>query len=167
MSHPNLPPPLSGNNPFDEQDAHWMRHALQLADLAAAHDEVPVGAVIVRNGEIIGEGWNQPICSHDPTAHAEVLAMRRAAEFTQNYRLVNSTLYVTLEPCAMCVGAALLSGAARLVFGAHDPKRGACGSVVDLTSNERLNRRLVVTKDVLAGECHALIRKATAGAKAS
>lgn len=153
MSHPNLPPPLSGNNPFGEQDAHWMRHALRLADLAAAHDEVPVGAVIVRNGEIIGEGWNQPICSHDPTAHAEVLALRRAAEFTQNYRLVNSTLYVTLEPCVMCVGAMIHARIGRLVFAAREPKAGAVVSQLQLLDMAHFNHRVGYSEGVLSEEC--------------
>ena len=113
-------------------DIDFLRRALALANHAQKQNEVPVGAVVVLGGEVIGEGWNHPIAAHDPTAHAEIIALRAAAFAHKNYRLEAATLYVTLEPCAMCVGAALNARLARLVFGAWDPKTGACGSVFDL-----------------------------------
>jgi len=135
-----------------EIDAAMMREALQLAALAALRDEVPVGAVVVKDGEIIGRGYNAPIASRDPTAHAEIRALRDAASAVGNYRLGGCTLYVTLEPCAMCAGAIMHARIARLVYGASDPKTGACGSVVDLFSEERLNHHAEVTGGVLAAE---------------
>lgn len=116
-----------------------MRSALELAELAGAADEVPVGAVVVKSGEIVGRGYNQPISSRDPTAHAEIAALRDAAKCLDNYRLNDCELYVTLEPCAMCAGAILHARIARVVFGALDPKTGACGSVVDLFAQALLN----------------------------
>jgi len=135
-----------------EIDAAMMREALQLAALAAVHGEVPVGAVVVKDGEIIGRGHNVPISSHDPTAHAEIRALRDAAKTLENYRLGGCTLYVTLEPCVMCAGAIMHARIARLVYGAPDPKTGACGSVVDLFAEERLNHHTEVTGGVLASE---------------
>ena len=135
-----------------EIDAAMMREALQLAALAALHGEVPVGALVVKDGEIIGRGYNAPIASHDPTAHAEIRALRDAAKTVGNYRLGGCTLYVTLEPCAMCAGAIMHARVARVVYGASDPKTGACGSVVDLFSERRLNHHAEVTRGVLAGE---------------
>lgn len=125
----------------DEQqlDRHWMQEALRLADEAAGRGEVPVGAVLVRHGEVVGRGSNAPIAMLDPSAHAEILAMRDAAKNLGNYRLPECTLYVTLEPCVMCVGAIFNARIARVVFGASDPKTGACGSVVDLFAQPRLN----------------------------
>ena len=139
-----------------------MREALKEAEQALASRDRPVGAVIVHQGRVIGRAHHQVRLLRDPTAHAIVIAMTQAANTLQSDQLLEAAIYVTQEPCAMCVGALFLSGAARLVYGADNPKAGACGSAVDLTSNERLNRRLVVTKDVLAGECHALLRRATA-----
>jgi tRNA(adenine34) deaminase len=133
-----------------EIDAAMMREALQLAIQASAQGEVPVGAVVVKEGRIIGRGYNASILSNDPTAHAEIRALREAASALQNYRLGGCTLYVTLEPCAMCAGAILHARIARLVFGAADPKTGACGSVVDLFSENRLNHHAEVTGGVLA-----------------
>ncbi|HXZ55538.1 MAG TPA: tRNA adenosine(34) deaminase TadA [Burkholderiales bacterium] len=135
-----------------EIDAAMMREALQLAALAALRDEVPVGAVVVKDGEIIGRGYNAPIASRDPTAHAEIRALRDAASAVGNYRLGGCTLYVTLEPCAMCAGAIMHARVAHVVFGASDPKTGACGSVVDLFSERRLNHHAEVTGGVLAAE---------------
>ena len=152
--------------PATKPDEPYMREALKEGEQALADRDRPIGAVIVQQDRVIARARHQVKLLRDPTAHAVIIAITQAANALQSDELPDATIYVTQEPCAMCVGAALLSGAARLVFGAHDPKRGACGSVVDLTSNERLNRRLVVTKDVLAGECHALLRKATADAKA-
>lgn len=130
-----------------------MREALNLARQAAQAGEVPVGAVVVKDGVIIGRGFNAPISQHDPSAHAEIQAIRDAAQTLGNYRLVDSTLYVTLEPCAMCTGAILHARIARLVFGATDPKTGACGSVINLMAEPRLNHHAEVSAGVLAEEC--------------
>jgi tRNA(adenine34) deaminase len=136
----------------------FMRAALTLAQQAAAEDEVPVGAVIVKDGEIVGRGYNHPIGAHDPTAHAEIAAMRDAARCLGNYRLSGCEIYVTLEPCAMCAGAMLHARMARVIYGADDPKTGACGSVVDLFADTRLNHHTSVSCGVLAHECGALLR---------
>lgn len=138
-------------------DENYMREALLLAAAAQARGEVPVGAVVVKDGEIIGRGYNQPISGHDPTAHAEVVAMRDAARRMGNYRLTGCELYVTLEPCIMCAGAIMHARVARLVYGAADPKTGACGSVVDLFADTKLNHHAAVVRGVLAGECGALL----------
>jgi len=136
-------------------DELYMREALTLAGIAEARSEVPVGAVVVKEGEIIGRGYNQPISGHDPSAHAEIIAMRDAAARIGNYRLTGCVLYVTLEPCVMCAGAIMHARVARLVFGAADPKTGACGSVMDLFGEAKLNHHATVTSGVLAGECGA------------
>ena len=136
-------------------DDHFMREALALAQQAEVLGEVPVGAVVVKDGVIIGRGCNQPIAARDPTAHAEVVAMRDAAARTGNYRLVGCELYVTLEPCVMCAGAIMHARVGRVVYGAADPKTGACGSVVDLFADARLNHHATVTAGVLAEECSA------------
>ena len=136
-------------------DDHFMRAALALAQQAEVLGEVPVGAVVVKDGVIIGRGCNQPIAARDPTAHAEVVAMRDAAARTGNYRLVGCDLYVTLEPCVMCAGAIMHARVGRVVYGAADPKTGACGSVVDLFADARLNHHATVTAGVLAEECSA------------
>jgi len=125
-------------------DVDFMRLAIGLAQRAAAAGEVPVGAVLVLGEEVIGEGWNRPIASRDPTAHAEIVALRAGAERTRNYRLGSATLYVTLEPCAMCMGAVLNARVSRVVFGAWDQKAGACGSVIDLSREPRLAHGLDV-----------------------
>jgi len=135
-----------------EIDAAMMREALQLAVRAGLQGEVPVGAVVVKDGEIIGRGYNAPIASHDPTAHAEIRALRDAAKAVGNYRLGGCTLYATLEPCAMCAGAIMHARIARVVYGASDPKTGACGSVVDLFTEDRLNHHADITGGVLAAE---------------
>jgi tRNA(adenine34) deaminase len=140
-------------------DLRWMRHALELAARAQAADEVPVGACIVLDGELIGEGCNRPIGAHDPTAHAEIIALRAAAARLENYRIVGATLYVTLEPCAMCASAMVHARIARLVYGADDPKAGAAGSVFDLVRSERLNHRIECERGVLAAECAALLTR--------
>ncbi len=134
-----------------------MRAALELAREAAAVDEVPVGAVVVVNGEIVGRGFNQPIRRHDPTCHAEIMALRDAAHHLGNYRLPGSSLYVTLEPCVMCTGAIMHARVGRVVFGARDPKTGAAGSVVDLYAEDRLNHHAEIEGGVLADECAALL----------
>jgi len=136
-----------------------MREALTLASEAAGNGEVPVGAVVVKDGEVIGRGANRPISAADPTAHAEIVALREAATRLGNYRLTGCELYVTLEPCAMCVGAMLHARLARVVFGARDPKTGACGSVVDLPAVEALNHHARFEGGVLAEECGALLRR--------
>jgi tRNA(adenine34) deaminase len=134
-----------------------MREAIGLARAAQARGEVPVGAVVVHGGAIVGSGGNAPIAANDPTAHAEIAALRDAAARLGNYRLPDCDLYVTLEPCAMCAGAIMHARLRRLVFGARDPKTGACGSVVDLFGEARLNHHTSVTADVLAPECGALL----------
>lgn len=138
-------------------DEDFMATALELARAAASAGEVPVGAVVVADGEIVGRGWNQPIGRHDPTAHAEVMALRDAAQRLANYRLPGATLYVTLEPCAMCVGAIMHARIARVVFGARDPKTGAAGSIIDLFAEDRLNHHAEVVGGVLAEECGGLL----------
>lgn len=146
-------------------DEQHMREALKEAEQALASRDRPVGTVIVHKGQMIARAHHQVKLLRDPTAHATIIAITQAANALQSDQLPEATVYVTKEPCAMCVGALLLSGVLRLVFGALDSKQGACGSVVDLTSNEQLNRRLVVVKEVLAGECYTLLRKATAGTR--
>jgi len=140
-----------------QSDEHFMRHALELARRAQAEGEVPVGAVVVLDEKVIGEGWNRPISAADPTAHAEIQAMRAAASTRKNYRLVGATLYVTLEPCAMCVGAMFHARIRRVVFGAADPKTGAAGSTVNLFEEKRLNHHALLQGGVLAAECGALL----------
>jgi tRNA(adenine34) deaminase len=135
------------------QDLAFMQHALVLATRAENEGEVPVGALVVLNGEIIGEGWNRPIGSHDPTAHAEIIALRAAAAKLGNYRLNDATLYVTLEPCPMCAGAMVQARVARVVYGASDPLAGSAGTVFDLLNAAALNHRADVQGGVLAGEC--------------
>jgi tRNA(adenine34) deaminase len=137
----------------EQLDRQFMQQAIALAEQAAFAGEVPVGAIVVKDGEVIGYGGNAPIDSHDPTAHAEIMAIRQAAQRIGNYRLVGCTLYVTLEPCAMCAGAIQHARIARLVFGASDPKTGACGSVVNLMAEQKLNHHTEVTPHVLALEC--------------
>jgi len=141
------------SNEQQMRDEHYMRRALELASQGEALGEVPVGAVIVRGDEIIGEGFNQPITSHDPTAHAEVIALRAAAQKLANYRVVDATLYVTLEPCTMCVGALVHSRIARLVFGTTEPKAGAVVSQSQLLDAAYFNHRVALDSGVLAQEC--------------
>lgn len=138
-------------------DMEYMQIALQLAQEAAVAGEVPVGAIVVKNGEIIGRGYNAPITTHDPSAHAEIRAIRDAAQHIGNYRLVDCTLYVTLEPCAMCSGAIQHARIAKVIYGASDPKTGACGSVVNLMAESKLNHHTEVTSGVLAQECGAVL----------
>jgi tRNA(adenine34) deaminase len=138
-------------------DEIWMAEALALARAAGARGEVPVGAIVVKDGAIVGHGGNAPIAGNDPTAHAEIAALREAGFALGNYRLPGCDLYVTIEPCAMCAGAILHARIRRVVFGARDPKTGACGSVVDLFSEPRLNHHATVTAGVAADECGALL----------
>ena len=141
----------------DADDDRWMNEALALARAAGQRGEVPIGAVVVRDGAVIGRGGNAPIASSDPTAHAEIAALRDAATSIGNYRLVGASLYVTIEPCVMCAGAIMHARIARVVFGARDPKTGACGSVVDLFAEPRLNHHARVTAGVHADACGALL----------
>ena len=142
----------------DTCDDAYMREALTLAQCAWDAGEVPVGAVVVKDGEIIGRGFNQPITSNDPTTHAEIVALREAAQHVKNYRLVDCALYVTLEPCMMCVGAMLHARLKRVVFGAHDPKTGVCGSIIDLPKVEKLNHHTTFEGGVLRDECSAMLK---------
>jgi len=138
-------------------DNLYMQLALEVAREAAAAGEVPVGAIVVKDGVVIGRGGNSPIDTHDPTAHAEIAALRDAAKNLGNYRLVECSLYVTLEPCAMCTGAIQHARIARLIYGASDPKTGACGSVVNLMAEAKLNHHTEVFSGVLAQECGELL----------
>lgn len=140
-----------------EQDGAFMALALEQARLAGSCGEVPVGAVVVCEGEVVGRGFNQPIRRHDPTAHAEVMALRDAAERLGNYRLPGCELYVTLEPCMMCSGAIMHARIARVVFGARDPKTGVAGSVLDLFAENRLNHHAEIAGGVLAEDCGRLL----------
>jgi tRNA(adenine34) deaminase len=145
--------------PDPKTDEHWMQHALQLAERAEAAGEVPVGAVLVCAGELLGEGWNRPIGCHDPTAHAEVMALRAAGERLGNYRLTGSTLYVTLEPCLMCVGAIVHARVARLVYGATDPKSGVVNTLCKGFDLPGLNHRPGVTAGVLGDACSEQLKR--------
>ncbi|MRT13202.1 tRNA adenosine(34) deaminase TadA [Enterobacteriaceae bacterium RIT711] len=136
---------------------HWMRHALTLARRAWDEGEVPVGAVLVHNNLVIGEGWNRSIGRHDPTAHAEIMALRQGGLVLQNYRLLETTLYVTLEPCVMCAGAMVHGRIGNLVFGARDAKTGAIGSLMDVVGHPGMNHQVMVTEGVLAEECSAML----------
>jgi len=145
------------HHPENEEDIALMREALRLAGQAAQIGEVPVGAVVVLDGEIIGRGYNAPISRHDPSAHAEMMALRDAAQRLGNYRLVDCELFVTLEPCLMCAGAIMHARIARVIYGASDPKTGACGSVLNAFAESRLNHHTAVSGGVLAEECGAMI----------
>ena len=138
-------------------DEDWMQYASSLAKKAEQQDEVPVGAILVMDDECIAEGWNKPISSNDPTAHAEIMALRAASEQLQNYRLPGTTLYVTLEPCVMCAGALIHARVARVVFGATDPKAGAAGSVFELLGTDKLNHKIEITCGVMKDECASLL----------
>ncbi|MEW5757296.1 MAG: tRNA adenosine(34) deaminase TadA [Pseudomonadota bacterium] len=140
-------------------DESFMTHALYLAERAQAEGEVPIGAVVVYEGEIIGEGWNRPIGTNDPSAHAEIMALRAAGERVRNYRLCDTTLYVTLEPCAMCAGAMLHARIGRLVFGAADPKTGAAGGVINVLAGPHALHKIQVEGGVMAEECGRMLRE--------
>ena len=140
------------------EDEYWMHEALKLAQHASLQDEVPVGAIVVYDNEVIGKGWNQPIAQNDPTAHAEIIALQTAAKAIQNYRLLNATLYVTLEPCIMCVGAMLHARIKKLIFGAYDPKTGAAGTVFNLVSDNRHNHCIEVAGGILEEDCGKLLQ---------
>jgi len=139
-------------------DEQFMQRAIELARRAEAEGEVPVGAVIVKDGEIIAEGWNRPIANHDPTAHAEIQVIRAAAKTVANYRLPDTTLYVTLEPCLMCIGAVTHARIKRVVYGATDPRAGAVQSIYTITDDRKLNHHIDVEGGLLADECGQLLR---------
>ena len=139
-------------------DDYWMRRALDLAERARSEGEVPVGAVLVMEDDCIGEGWNRPISAHDPTAHAEILALRAGAARLGNYRLPGATLYVTLEPCAMCAGAIILARLKRLVYAAADPRAGAAGSVFNILQSSQLNHRVELASGILEQEAAMLLQ---------
>ena len=141
-----------------ELDQQYMRMAIEQAQLAAQSGEVPVGAILVKNGEVIAKAFNRPIANHDPSAHAEMLAMREAALAEENYRIPGSTLYVTLEPCAMCSGAMLHARIERVVYGAPDPKTGAAGSVLDLFASKQINHQTSVEGGIMGEECGQMLR---------
>lgn len=153
-------PPATADTDAAARDQAWMRHALDLAERAAReHDEIPVGAVVVdAAGRLVGEGWNRNIGEHDPSAHAEIVAMREAGRALANHRLIGCSLYVTLEPCAMCAMAMVHARIARVVYGAADPKTGAAGSVFDLLADPRHNHRVEVAGGVLGDEAGARLR---------
>lgn len=140
-------------------DRRWMQLALAQAQLAAEHGEVPVGALVVLNDELIGSGYNQPIGAHDPTAHAEIVALRNAAQCVGNYRLPGATLYVTIEPCSMCVGAMMHARVSRLIYGAVEPRAGAVESALALASAPHFNHRMESVGGVLAEECGELMKQ--------
>ncbi|WP_427979796.1 tRNA adenosine(34) deaminase TadA [Agarivorans sp.] len=144
---------------MENTDIDWMNYALRLAEKAEAQGEVPVGAVVVYQNEVVGEGWNQTIALNDATAHAEVLALRQAGEKLGNYRLLDTTLYVTLEPCSMCAGAMVHARVKRLVFGASDLKTGAAGSVFNIVDNDHLNHRVCIEAGVLEAVCSERISR--------
>lgn len=143
---------------MSEMDEKWMAHALQLAQQAYDHGEVPVGAVIVRDGVAIGEGWNQPIGRCDPSAHAEILALRDAGAFEQNYRLPGATLYVTIEPCTMCLGALIHARIARVVYGAAEPKAGVCQSHQHIVSSDIYNHQIDFSSGILEARCTEIMQ---------
>ena len=153
--------------PDDEQQLSFMRLALEQAQHAWDEGEVPVGAVVVKDGAVIAVGYNQPIGRHDPTAHAEIAAMRAAAEVLGNYRLPGCELYVTLEPCVMCAGAMMHARLARVVYGAADPKTGAGGSVINLFEQEQLNHHTGISGGVMAEECGAMLKSFFAARRAA
>ena len=157
----SLLPRLSGNKYISNQqtiDEEWMRHALVLAERAQKQGEVPVGAVLVKHNAVVAEGWNKPIAHHDPSAHAEIMALRLAGQRQENYRFPNTTLYVTLEPCTMCAGAMIHARVGRVVFGAYDPKTGAAGSVFNVLGDARHNHQIEVLGGILAGQCGDTVR---------
>jgi len=141
-----------------ELDRQYMRMAIEQAQLAAESGEVPVGAVLVRDGQVLSKAFNKPIANHDPSAHAEILVLREAALAEENYRIPGTTLYVTLEPCAMCSGAMLHARVGRVVYGAPDPKTGAAGSVLDLFSSKQINHQTSVEGGIMSEECGQLLR---------
>lgn len=157
ISQANLQQPLNGNKIFSAKDEHWMQYALSLARQAESQNEVPIGAVLISEDKVVGEGFNSPIQLNDPTAHAEIIALRNAASNLRNYRLVNTTLYVTLEPCLMCVGAIVHARVERLVFGAFDLRAGAICSAFDVFAEKKLNHHVICEGGLLVEECGKLL----------
>lgn len=152
-------PPKSGGVSFNDEIHHkWMAHALMLAKRSQDEDEVPVGAVLVKDGVLIAEGWNRPIESHDPTAHAEIMVLRAAGQVLGNYRLPGTTLYVTLEPCTMCAGAMIHARIANLVYGASEHRTGVAGSVIDVFQQDFHYHRVAVTSGIMQTECSQLLK---------
>jgi len=149
---------LDRDSVASDEDRSWMQRAIELARSAEVAGEVPVGAVLVLDGEVIGEGWNRPIASHDPSAHAEIVALRAGARQLGNYRLTGSTLYVTMEPCPMCAGAMIHARIGRLVYGTADLRAGAAGTVIDVLGGPAANHRVAVTPGILADECRGLLQ---------
>lgn len=143
----------------DDSDIRWMRHAIDLAKLAEQAGEVPVGAVIIKDDKIIGEGWNQPISSHDPSAHAEMIALRAAGSHLMNYRLTEVTMYVTLEPCVMCTGALVHARVDKVIYGASDTKAGAFKSCFKLVNDKKFNHKIDIESGVLGDECGNLLKR--------
>ena len=143
---------------MSDNDEYWMRRALALAERAGAEGEVPVGAALVMDGDCIGEGWNRSISTSDPTAHAEIMALRAGAAQCKNYRLPGATLYVSLEPCAMCAGAIILARVKRVVYAAADPRTGAAGSVFNILQSEQLNHRVELSSGILEQEAANLLQ---------
>ncbi|MBS0351149.1 MAG: tRNA adenosine(34) deaminase TadA [Proteobacteria bacterium] len=159
ISPASLQPLSNGNNSeIDVDDLHWLRVSLQLARRAEQESEVPVGAVVVYQNQLIGQGWNQPIQRCDPTAHAEIIALRQAAEHIKNYRLLDTTLYVTLEPCAMCLGAMVQARIKKLVFGAWDVKAGAVRSVFQILEAPQLNHKIFWQGGILEEESATILK---------
>lgn len=144
---------------FTNDDQKWMERALNLADRSRKEGEVPVGAVLVKDNEIIGKGWNQPISNHDTTAHAEIMAIRSAGLHLNNYRLPDTTLYVTLEPCTMCAGAIIHARIERVVYGAPDPRTGTAGSVIDLFSKDYHNHQVIIEGGLMQDECGQILKE--------
>ncbi|HET9839203.1 MAG TPA: tRNA adenosine(34) deaminase TadA [Candidatus Angelobacter sp.] len=152
------PPPPNPSAMHADEDALWMKRALDQARAALADGEVPVGALVIKDGEILGSGHNRNLLDHDPTAHAEIVALRQAAARTGNHRLIGCTMYATIEPCAMCAGALIHARIARLVYGAPDPKAGAAGSVLQILNHPRLNHQMEITPGILADKCSELLQ---------
>lgn len=144
---------------FTDLDIQYMTRAYELAELAEEKGEVPVGAVLVKDNKIIGEGFNQPIVNHDPSAHAEIMALRSAGQQLQNYRLVDTTLYVTLEPCAMCAMALVHARVARVVYATEDPRTGAAGSVVNLLQHNSFNHQCAIEQGLMQAECSEQLKR--------
>jgi len=159
VTRKNLNETIPSLSTLDARDVRWMQRALELATCAEAEGEVPVGAVIVRDDSVIAEGWNQPVTHHDPTAHAEIVALRAAGVALQNYRLLDTTLYVTLEPCVMCAGAIIHARVGRVVYGASDSRAGAAGSTFFLLGSDQFNHVVDVEGGVLGDECAVLLRQ--------
>ena len=158
MSEEQVEPVLPPTLPWTTEDQAFMERAMDLARMAEAAGEVPVGAVVVKSGQVVGEGWNRPISTRDPSAHAEMIAMRAAAAPLDNYRLLDTTLYVTLEPCAMCAGAMVHARVKRLIYAATDPRAGAAGSIFNIVQHAALNHRIETRSGLMAVECAGMLR---------